>query len=211
MPTAARPVSGRLPKNSSYHHGDLHRALMEAAIEELSGPEAHALSFRNLARKLGVTTGAPYHHFKDRTELLVLIAAEGYERLSIEMSRAAARTLSYKERVKGLTKAYLGFARKQPGYYTAMFLPEVAAAGEVPELRAAAAKSFDLVCEVIADHAPALSKGDVSERAVSLWSLLHGMLTLSAAGSLGRRLAKQREDKFAVDAVLRLLDGRPLC
>ena len=60
-----------------YHHGDLRRALMDSAdaILERDGP--NALSLRAVAREAGVSPAAPYHHFKDKDELLSAIAREG--------------------------------------------------------------------------------------------------------------------------------------
>ena len=39
------------------------------------------LSLREIARRIGVTPAAPYHHFKDRGELLVQIGMQGYGHL----------------------------------------------------------------------------------------------------------------------------------
>src|SRR5580658_11275763 len=72
-----------------YHHGDLRRALMESAdaILEREGP--NALSLRAVAREAGVSPAAPYHHFKDKDELLGAIAREGFARLSLALVEAA--------------------------------------------------------------------------------------------------------------------------
>ncbi|QMV19946.1 TetR family transcriptional regulator [Granulicella sp. 5B5] len=198
-------------RDEQYHHGDLRRALMQVALEALSGPEPHVLSFRDLARKLGVTTAAPYHHFKDRSELLVTLATEGFHLLFDSLSNAAAQGDTYPQKSTELTLAYLHFARTQVGYYRAMFLPEVRAAADAkPEFKSAANLGFNLVCNVIAEANPEFSAPQVSERAVSLWSLLHGMIVLSSSGILKRRLSHQHEDRVAVEAVLRLLNTDPL-
>ena len=65
-----------------YHHGDLRQALMDSAdaILEREGP--NALSLRAVAREAGVSPAAPYHHFKDKDELLVRHRPrEGFDRL----------------------------------------------------------------------------------------------------------------------------------
>ncbi|WP_263408954.1 TetR/AcrR family transcriptional regulator [Terriglobus tenax] len=189
---------------SAYHHGDLPQALKRATLEVLSGPDAHLLSFRDLARRLGVTTGAPYHHFKDRTGLLVSLAVDGYGHLHDEFVRASQQSSEYSLQIEALTLAYLGFARREKGYYTAMFLPEVSAA-LTPELRAAANRSFDLICTLISQHNAQLTQEQVSERTVTIWSFLHGMITLSAAGPLSRRLPYGKQDHFAISSVKRCL------
>ncbi|MDE1156497.1 MAG: TetR/AcrR family transcriptional regulator [Acidobacteriaceae bacterium] len=196
---------GRTSSSSAYHHGDLRQALKEVALEVLAGPDAHLLSFRELARRLGVTTAAPYHHFKDRADLLVSLAIDGFHCLHASMSQTAEAAGRDDSVVEKLTLAYLDFAYEQRGYYCAMFLPEVCALRDVPELRAAADLSFDYVCRAILHFHPQLAEQEVSERAVSLWSFLHGVVTLRAAGPLGRRLPQEREREFAVEGVWALL------
>ena len=53
-----------------YHHGDLRRALVDAARRLLEAEGPSALSLRAVAREAGVSPAAPYHHFKDKAELL---------------------------------------------------------------------------------------------------------------------------------------------
>ena len=65
-----------------YHHGDLRRALVEAAERILENEGPSALSLRAVAREAGVSAAAPYHHFKDKNELLAAIAQEGFELLA---------------------------------------------------------------------------------------------------------------------------------
>src|SRR5581483_7666598 len=65
-----------------YHHGDLSRALVEAARRILEAEGPGALSLRAVAREAGVSPAAPYHHFKDKTELLEAVAQGGWEAIS---------------------------------------------------------------------------------------------------------------------------------
>ena len=145
MPTAARPASGRLPKNSSYHHGDLHRALMEAAIEELSGPEAHALSFRNLARKLGVTTGAPYHHFKDRQSLLIELATAGFGELFEALKQSRDMAPANEDQVRAAVSTYLQFGQRHRALYSIMFSGKFATHSRLQEMVSIATASLEIL------------------------------------------------------------------
>src|SRR5689334_23769031 len=75
-----------------YHHGDLRRALVDAARRLLEAEGPTALSLRAVAREAGVSPAAPYHHFKDKAELLDAVAQEGWEMLEQFMAQAKANT-----------------------------------------------------------------------------------------------------------------------
>ena len=59
---------------STYHHGDLANALVEAALKLVEQGGAEAVSLRDLSQSLGVSRAAPYRHFTDRDVLLATVA-----------------------------------------------------------------------------------------------------------------------------------------
>jgi AcrR family transcriptional regulator len=65
-----------------YHHGDLRRAILDAAVESISAHGSTALSLREVSRRAGVSHAAPIHHFGDKAGVLTALAAEGYELLA---------------------------------------------------------------------------------------------------------------------------------
>ena len=60
-----------------YHHGNLRAALLQATIDLITEKDLGAVSLRAVARRVGVTNAAPYHHFKDKTALLAEATADG--------------------------------------------------------------------------------------------------------------------------------------
>jgi AcrR family transcriptional regulator len=104
-----------------YHHGDLSRALIDAArkILETEGPAA--LSLRAVAREAGVSPAAPYHHFKDKAQLLEAVAHEGWHELDLALSAARASTDDARARISNLGVAYVCFARDNPALYRVMY------------------------------------------------------------------------------------------
>src|SRR3954466_6936111 len=100
-----------------YHHGDLRRALIDAARRILEAEGPSALSLRAVAREAGVSPAAPYHHFKDKSELLNAVAHEGWELLDAAIIKAKAAAPSAREAMSDIGVAYVCFARDNPALY----------------------------------------------------------------------------------------------
>ena len=104
-----------------YHHGDLRRALIDAARRLLESEGPSALSLRAVAREAGVSPAAPYHHFKDKGELLDAVAQEGWQMLDQALAAAKAAAPSAREAMTGLGVAYVCFASDNPALYRIMY------------------------------------------------------------------------------------------
>jgi AcrR family transcriptional regulator len=104
-----------------YHHGDLRRALIDAASRVLEAEGPSALSLRAVAREAGVSPAAPYHHFKDKTELLEAVAHEGWTLLDAALAAAKAKAPSAQDAMNELGVAYVCFARDNPALYRVMY------------------------------------------------------------------------------------------
>lgn len=74
-----------------YHHGDLARALEDAAMQLLERMPAAEISLREVARAANVSHNAPYHHFSDRLGLLKAIAERSMADLLGQVSTAAEK------------------------------------------------------------------------------------------------------------------------
>ncbi len=159
----------------TYHHGDLRRAVLTAALDVIRTEGPGALSLRDLARRAGVSHAAPAHHFKDRTGLLTAIATEGYELF------ADALTDAPDLRERGVR--YVRFATEHPAHFQVMFRPELFRA-QAPELVAAKDRaSTELRTGV--SGLPAARRGEDPRLAgMAAWSLAHGFATLLLSGNL---------------------------
>lgn len=106
------------PEARPYHHGDLRRALVDAARRLLEAEGPAAMSLRAVAREAGVSPAAPYHHFKDKGELLGAVASEGWAMLSAAMFAATeARPGDHFAPLM----TYVSFARTRPALYRIMY------------------------------------------------------------------------------------------
>ncbi|MCX7645441.1 MAG: TetR/AcrR family transcriptional regulator, partial [Rhodobacteraceae bacterium] len=140
-----------------YHHGDLRRALIEAALRliEEKGPQGFTIS--EAAKEAGVTPAAVYRHFSGREELIAEIARQGYEIFADLMEHAyAGGQPSALAAFEATGRAYLAFARRFPGHYVAMFESGVSPNAN-PALALAAgraARVLETAAEALLEHLP---------------------------------------------------------
>lgn len=110
----------QLTEARPYHHGDLRRALIEAGRRLLEVEGGAGISLRAVAREAGVSPAAPYHHFRDKSELLDALAFEGWDQLGNQMREALSNTGSERDHLVNLGVAYVRFARMNPAIYRVM-------------------------------------------------------------------------------------------
>jgi Transcriptional regulator len=112
---------------SSYRHGDLHQALIDAALAMAAEGGPDAVVLREATRRAGVSPNAAYRHFSDRRELLqaVSAAAQGLVADAMEQSVVASGTGSSasaaRAGLRAVGSAYIGFAREHPGLFRVAF------------------------------------------------------------------------------------------
>ena len=117
----ARKATDDGPAGRRYHHGDLSRALVAAGRRILEAEGPAALSLRAVAREAGVSPAAPYHHFKDKSELLDAVAQEGWSELGVAIAKGRAAAGDPRTALTEIGVAYVTFARQNPALYRLMY------------------------------------------------------------------------------------------
>src|SRR4029450_91732 len=104
-----------------YHHGDLRRAVVVAALEILSETQSVDFSLRELARRAGVSHNAPYKHFAEKSELLAAVSAAGFELLAERIADQIARIGNPRAQLFVILRTYIRFGVENPALYRLMF------------------------------------------------------------------------------------------
>jgi AcrR family transcriptional regulator len=175
MSTSKSSANEKGSANRPYHHGDLRRAILSAALDVIAADGPAALSLRGLARRAGVSHAAPAHHFKDRAGLLTAIAAEGFGLLATTLRQAAD--------LKEAGVRYVRFAREHPAHFQVMFAPGMLREGDL-ELATARALAGDALRDAVAAVPPEGRGADSRLAGVAAWSLAHGFATLLLSHNL---------------------------
>ena len=195
--TTARPA-----KRDSYHHGDLRRALLDAAGALLEEQGSGALSLRAAARRSGVSQTAPYRHFPDKQALLAALGAEGFDWLCQRLEAACADSGAGRDRIVALGIAYVGFALKHPARFRLMFSAEIPNKDDHPELAAAVDRTYELVRGCVGVVSADGVSADV--RTFGHWAMAHGAAMLLLEGKVRNVGDSYAERKAAVEAILKM-------
>ena len=181
----------------SYHHGDLRKCLVAEGLRLIKEKGLKALSLRAVARAAGVSAGAPYHHFQNRSGLLASIACDGFTKLHKKLIEVRSQAKSGEELAE-LGRAYASFAIENPDYFRTMFCLELSYPGTFPELDAVADPVFEELASCIFDGQKndSIPSGNPERYILLAWSVAHGVSALLVDGPLSRY------DKFSLDPAM---------
>ncbi|MGI5459506.1 TetR/AcrR family transcriptional regulator [Streptomyces sp. CA-249302] len=159
----------------------LRTRLVDVGVELVAREGAQALTLREIARRAGVSHGAPRRYFPTHLELLSAIARRGFAQLGERVTAAVGDdTAPPREQLATLADVYLRFALDNPGMYELMFRHDLLESGHL-RLRDTSLPLFGRLVELVGRVRP-----DVDARLVAgaLWANLHGIAQLWAWGSL---------------------------
>lgn len=165
---------------SNYHHGSLENAILNAATELLEEKGIDSLSLREVARQAKVSPAAPYHHFKNKAELLAAIALKSLNTLD-ELSEKATQVETHpQKKLEAMGVAYVMYAFEHPSLFKLIFsggrpLPaDMTSASTLPVYR--------ILTRVIDEFDIEDSQKTIA--VVSAWSLVHGLSILLIDGPM---------------------------
>lgn len=184
-----------------FHHGNLRAALLELAEAEIEQVGFEGLLLRNLAARLGVSSAAPYKHFKSRNALLMALAEVGSQYLhqiyqaALDMDAAAAA------RLRVACQGYLRFAENKPELYRLMFVSRPEWYEEQSSEMERLSPTFWLFHRLVAEALGEPAGKDTLDQTFVTWSQIHGFAMLRLNHRLDR-FADAPRLAAAEDAVL---------
>ena len=160
--------------------------MIQAALDQVEAEGPSEVSLREAARRVGVSAGAPYRHFKSRQEFMTAVAMEVMERHAVlvkeELARVGPGPLEA-FRAQGL--ASVRFARKHPAFFRLMSSRSLFDSLGPEVIEAAKAKhdeSLDLLRE--AQRAGLLSTGKPEYALLAGQALAYGLARMLVDGRL---------------------------
>jgi AcrR family transcriptional regulator len=190
----------------AYHHGGLREALLTEALKliEQRGPDQ--LSLRELARRLGVSSAAPYHHFANRTDLLKALALSGFECLERFMREDMEQVGdSPNEHLRALGRGYLRFAMQHPFQFRLMFRSDPLLQSHSHEH--ADDGAFGLLRDVVIAclKRAGRTEEDPMPSILAMWAGVHGIAALRLDGPLNKVVSSAEEVETLCQQALAVL------
>ena len=159
---------------------DVRERLITAGMELLAEAGTDALSLREIARRAGVSHGAPRRYFPTHQSLLAALAHQGFARLGhLVTATLGDDEAAPRDAVLAMARGYVAFAAAGPGMYALMFRHDLLRGNELG-LREASTGLFGVLVNRL-DQA-GVARPEVA--AATLWAALHGIAQLWQWGSL---------------------------
>lgn len=203
-----RPATGKAKPSGSYHHGDLKRALVTAALELVAekGPQGFAMS--EAAKRAGVSVAAPYRHFADKDALLAEVAEQGFVIMVQALERIVARGKDPEDLLVRIGRGYVRWAVAHPDYYRVMFGDAYGGEG-FDQVGPAGRQCFVMLLDAIEarQQAGLLAARDPRTVAGPLWSVMHGIALLQIGRKFRAVGIKESAEALAARTITALLQS----
>jgi len=168
----------------SFHREDLRGELLEAACQYVAEHGHEGLSVRKLAQIVGVSPGAPYHHFPDRRSLLLAVAMVGYDELMGAEVGADDESLSPETRLFRLGRFFLHFAARNPRLFALMYESELTRPQLDPQIAKAQSIGFTLLRNAVLAFNIPIVQEELGVRIAAIWSTIYGFTLLRDRGMI---------------------------
>ncbi|MEX0964612.1 MAG: TetR/AcrR family transcriptional regulator [Pseudohongiellaceae bacterium] len=185
-----------MKNSSSYHHGNVKEALLDAAQNYIEDNEGEMISLRGLSREVGVTPSAVYNHFADKNALILAIKIRLYQGFNNFYAKHCPETRDPEKALTEMCLAYFHFSREYPSQFRFLFtssLPMEWSTDETIEVSCRCiVKVRSLVFAIHNKYQLQCSEEEVVNATLLIWSQLHGIVTLRNSGLIAAAVTHQK-------------------
>ena len=206
-PQTSKPRARRQASEARrYHHGDLRRVLIDAALQLAA--EGAEVSVREAARRAAVSPGAPFRHFPNREALMAAVAEEAHRRFRVEIEAALGEAPSADPlaRFRAFGLAYLRWAMRNPAHFEIISTGRYFAHDSSAELTRDNAELVALTERMLAEAAEQglLRPADLKRILIAGRALIYGFARMNLDGHFPRWGVEEGEIKRMAEGVIDL-------
>ncbi len=185
---------------------DLKDRIVDEAFRVIEDKGVDQLSFREIARRLGVSHQAPYKHFPSRDHILAAVIARCFGSFAAHLQTRPDGDDPFED-LRHMGMAYLDFARAHPLRYRLMFNTRLPDGAAHPEMLAQAQHAFSLLRERLETMDLAELNHDIPDPAKHdaffIWSALHGLASLMQSDATATIGLDEDARAIAVERLMR--------
>lgn len=181
--------------------------LIDVGVDLVLDEGTGTLGLREIARRAGVSHGAPRRYFPTHHALLSAIARRGFEDLAARFATVTDTAAPPRERIRSLARAYVGYALEHRGMFELMFRHDLLDSEQQdpsgsPRLREATLPMFGLLVDLVDRAGPERPGSEPAVTAAALWTNLHGIAQLWAWGSLPLAMGDTEQGQERLDRLI---------
>jgi AcrR family transcriptional regulator len=191
------------PSRTTFRHGDLHQALLNAGLELARTGGPNAVVLREATRRAGVAPNAAYRHYANQQALLravrhACLAAVGraFEVAIAKLPKKGDHAELARAQLRALGLAYIRFAQDEPGWFRTAFCTPNDLTEQTPEKRGDGGRTpYELLCAVLDNYVRAglLTSKQRPGAEFMAWSAVHGLALFFIDGPLDKMPRKQSQ------------------
>lgn len=156
-----------------YHHGNLRDEMLRAAYRFVEENGYAAMSLRGIADECNVSATAIYRHYETKEHLLADVVVKGFVEFNISVEGKEEDDIFQR------CENYLAFAFDNYNIYDLLFSQSVVEFLKFPQILEVADRAFESLLESVKQHDKSLNDLSASNKAIHIWSFLHGMSSIS--------------------------------
>ena len=159
--------------NHKYHHGNLRDEILRTAYNFVLENGYSTMSLRGIAEQCNVSATAIYRHYETKEHLLADVVAKGFVVLNSSVKGKEDDDIFQR------CENYLAFAFDNYNIYDLLFSQSVVEFLKFPQILEVADRAFESLLESVKEHDKSLNDLSASNKAIHIWSFLHGMSSIS--------------------------------
>jgi AcrR family transcriptional regulator len=166
---------------------ELRAIILEAATKLFEKKGYEGFSLRQVAEEIGYTPTTIYLYFKDKDDLLLHVAYDGFKLFGESLETAYRSKETALERLQAVGWAYFHFAMSHPVHYRLMFMQRGEFLQQQPEGHDSIIDSFGVLKRVIQEgmEAKVMIPGNAEAYAALIWASVHGVVSLALVDQRG--------------------------
>lgn len=185
----------RQETSSSYHHGNVKEALLDAAQQYIERNEGEKFSLRGLSKEVGVTPSAVYNHFADKNALILAVKIRLYQNFNEFYAKRCAKSADPDRELVEMCLAYFHFSREYPSQFRFLFSSSLPLEWSTDEMVDVSCRCLirvrSLVFAIHNKYQLHCSEEEVVNATMLIWSQLHGIITLRNSGLIAAAVDHQ--------------------